>query len=150
MEISIQRIDAELPLPRYETNGSVGFDILARIDTEIQPQEVCLIPGNIIVQVPPKYMLLIAARSSLPRKKGLMTPHGLGIIDQDYCGPDDEIQIQVYNFTKEMVTVKRGEKIAQGIFVRIDTFQWQETQDNTNPSRGGFGSTGGYHKHDHP
>ena len=135
--VRIKRIDQDLPLPKYETEGSVGFDILARTDVTVQPSTIELIPGNII-----GYMLVVASRSSTPKKKGLTKPHGFGIIDQDYCGPEDEIKIQVYNFTNQTVEVKRGEKIAQGVFVRVDTFIWEEVEEMKKPSRGGFGSTG--------
>ena len=138
----IKRIDPSLPLPVYETSGSVGFDILARVDIEIPPKEIVLVPGNIIVEVPKGYMLMVASRSSTPRKKGLLPPHGLGIIDHDYCGEEDEIKIQVYNFTEKSVKVLKGEKIAQGVFIRIDKLKWAEVKEMINNSRGGFGSTG--------
>lgn len=131
-----------MPLPRYETAGSVGFDILARVDTLVKPGGITLVPGNIIVEVPAGYMLTVASRSSTPIKKGLLTPHGIGIIDHDYCGPEDEIKIQVYNFTDSPVEIKRGDKIAQGLFVRVDKFDWEEVQKMKKPTRGGFGSTG--------
>jgi len=137
----IKRVDKELPLPVYETDGSVGFDIIAREKTEIPPKEIKLVPGNIIVEVPKGYMLMVASRSSTPRKKGLTQPHGLGIIDHDYCGNEDEIKIQVYNFTDEPVIVDRGEKIAQGVFIRIDKLGWEEVDVMNSTSRGGFGST---------
>ncbi len=146
MKVKIKRIDKSLPLPVYETSGSVGFDILAREDTEIAPKEIGLIPSNLIVEVPKKYMLVVASRSSTPRKKGLLPPHGIGIIDHDYCGSEDEIKVLVYNFLDRNVQVKRGEKIAQGVFVRIDKFEWKETDEISKKTRGGFGSTGGYHK----
>ncbi|PIQ77985.1 dUTP diphosphatase [Candidatus Peregrinibacteria bacterium CG11_big_fil_rev_8_21_14_0_20_46_8] len=142
MKVRIQRIDKDLPLPVYETAGSVGFDILAREDIMLHPQSIELIPGNLIVEVPKGYMLVVASRSSTPRKKGLLKPHGIGVIDQDYCGPEDEIKIQMYNFTNAPVEIKRGEKIAQGIFVRVDTVQWDEVEKMNGKSRGGFGSTG--------
>jgi len=137
----IKRVDKELPLPVYETDGSVGFDIIAREKTEIPPKEIKLVPGNIIVEVPKGYMLMVASRRSTPRKKGLTQPHGLGIIDHDYCGNEDEIKIQVYNFTDEPVIVDRGEKIAQGVFIRIDKLGWEEVDVMNSTSRGGFGST---------
>ncbi|MFC1616446.1 dUTP diphosphatase [Patescibacteria group bacterium] len=144
MKVKIKRIDRSLPLPVYETNGSVGFDILAGMDVEIPPKEISMVPSNLIVEVPPKYMLVVASRSSTPGKKGLIPPHGFGIIDHDYCGPEDEIKVLVYNFTNQPVQIHRGEKIAQGVFVRIDKFEWEEVDDIGRDSRGGFGSTGGY------
>ena len=50
--------------------------------------------------------------------------------------------VQVYNFRDEAVTVKRGERIAQGIFVPIMHVTWHEV-DDMGQGRGGFGSTGG-------
>ena len=144
MNVSIKRIDPELPLPIYESEGAVGFDFVAREGMTIEAKSLGLIPVNVIVEVPVGYMLVVASRSSAPKKKGLLTPHGIGIIDHDYCGPQDEIKIQVYNFRDEPVEIARGEKIAQGVFVRIDKFEFEEVQEMTRESRGGFGSTGGY------
>jgi len=141
MDVKIKRIDKSLPLPKYETSGSVGFDILARENTTIESKSIKLIPGNIVVEVPQGYMLIVASRSSTPKKKGLTPPHGLGIIDHDYCGEEDEIKIQVYNFTDEPVSVEKGEKIAQGVFIKIDKMGWHEVNEMKAESRGGFGST---------
>ena len=141
MHVLIQRIDKSLPLPTYATEGSVGFDLLARETVTIEPGRIELVPGNVVVEVPTGYMLAVASRSSTPKKKGLTPPHGFGVIDRDYCGPEDEVKIQVYNFSEAPVTVERGEKIAQGVFVRVDQFEWQEVDSIRDESRGGFGST---------
>lgn len=141
LRVRIARIDQTLPLPGYETPGAVGFDLLARVETTIEPRALGRIPANVIVETPPGYMLLVAARSSLPGRKGLSVPHGIGVIDQDYCGASDEILVQVYNFTDVPVTVARGERIAQGVFVRVDRADWEESSFASRPSRGGFGST---------
>lgn len=141
MKVNIKRVDKSLPLPKYETDGSVGFDLLCRESAEIAPQEIVLIPANVIVETPPGYMLMICMRSSTPRKIGLMMAQGLGIIDNDYCGEEDELKIQVYNFTDEPVTIERGSRIAQAIFVRVGTAEWNEVDQMTTASRGGFGST---------
>jgi dUTP pyrophosphatase len=140
-KIKIKRIDKSLPLPIYETNGSVGFDLIARQQVIVHPGGIELIPANVVVKTPPGYMLMLASRSSTPKKKGLMKPHSIGVIDQDYSGENDELKIQVYNFTSEPTTVERGEKIAQGVFVRVDRFEWDEVDQMDSPDRGGFGST---------
>ncbi|MBV9229840.1 MAG: dUTP diphosphatase [Chloroflexi bacterium] len=141
LNVAIKRIDTSLPLPTYATAGSVGFDLLCREDTEIAPRKLGRIPGNVIVHTPPGYMLLLTMRSSTARRKGLLIPNGVGIIDQDYRGDGDEIMVSVYNFRDEAVTVMRGERIAQGIFVPIARVTWQEV-DDVGQGRGGFGSTG--------
>ena len=142
MKIRIKRIDKSLPLPIYETEGSVGFDLFAREDAEVKPKEIVLIPSNVIVEVPEGYALIVASRSSTPRKHGLTKPHGIGVIDKDYCGPEDEVKIQVYNFTNKVVEIKKGTKIAQGLFMRVDRFEFHEVDEIKDESRGGFGSTG--------
>jgi dUTP pyrophosphatase len=141
LEVNIKQIDVALPLPGYATTGSVGFDLICREDTEVLPQALALIPGNVIVQTPPGYMLLLTMRSSTARRKGLLMPNGVGIIDQDYCGDGDEIMISVYNFRVEPVTVLRGERIAQGIFIPVGRFEWHAVEQ-VGRGRGGFGSTG--------
>lgn len=141
MKVNIKRIDKTLPLPKYETAGSVGFDLICRESAEIAPQSIVLIPANVIVETPAGYMLMICLRSSTPRKLGLMMPQGVGIVDNDYCGEADELKIQVYNFTNEIVNVERGSRIAQGVFVRVDTPEWNEVEQMSDTSRGGFGST---------
>jgi dUTP pyrophosphatase len=141
LQVNIKRVDPELPLPGYATSGSVGFDLICRQDTEIGPGHLARIPGNIIVETPPGYMLLLTMRSSTAQRKGLLIPNGVGVIDQDYCGEGDELMVSVYNFRNEAVTVMRGERVAQGIFVPIARVVWHEV-NQIGQGRGGFGSTG--------
>ena len=146
LPIRIQRLDPTLPLPKYHSSGAVGFDLITRETTIIEPGKIGLVPGNLIVQVPHGYALLIVPRSSLPRKKALVCPHSIGIIDQDYHGEKDEILVQVQNVSSEPVTVERGERIAQGIFVKVEVAEWEEVESHGKESRGGFGSTGTHHE----
>ncbi len=142
LKARIKRIDKTLPLPKYQTNGSVAFDLYSRLNMEIKPKSIAIIPANLIIEIPKGYMLMLAARSSTPRRKGLSIPNGIGIIDQDYHGEQDEFSLQVYNFTEQKVKIERGERIGQAVFVRIDTAQWEETDKMSDTNRGGFGSTG--------
>lgn len=141
MRLKIKRVDKSLPLPEYKTKGSVAFDIYSRIVETIKPREIKYLPSNLIIQVPKGYFLMIAARSST-HKKGLFMANGIGVLDQDYCGPEDEILIPLYNFTNKKVIVKKGDRIAQGILTPIKKAEWQEIKMITEKSRGGFGSTG--------
>jgi len=93
MKVKICRIDKDLPLPEYHTKGAVAFDLIAREDTNVPPKEIILIPSNNIIKTPPGFTLVLAPRSSMPKKTGLSFPHSIGIIDQDYCGSEDEIKI---------------------------------------------------------
>lgn len=141
LEVMVKRVDPTLPLPTYATEGAVGFDLICREHTEIAAHQLGRVPGNVIVTTPPGYMLLITLRSSTPKRKGLLMPHGVGVVDQDYCGEGDELLMPVYNFRDETVVVQRGERIAQGIFVPIMRVTWHEV-DEVGLARGGFGSTG--------
>ena len=141
-KVLIKRIDKELAMPKFETKGAVAFDLLTRVETVILPGKIGLVPANIIVKVPEGYMLCLASRSGTPGKRGLLTPHGFGVIDLDYHGPEDELKVLVYNFTDTPVTVGRGDRIAQGICVRVDKFELEEVDHIEAETRGGFGSTG--------
>lgn len=142
MKICIKRVDKNLPLPEYKTKGAAAFDLYARVDTHIKPQSLGYIPTNLIIKTPPGYVLLIASRSSTP-KRGLIIPHGIGIVDADYCGDEDELLCQVYNITRKPVTVMRGERIGQAMFIKFGKVsKWKEQKQMNKKSRGGFGTTG--------
>ncbi len=142
MQVNIKRIDKTLPLPKYESPGACCFDLLSRKEVIVSSKQVGLIPTNIIVQVPEGYMFIVLPRSSTAKKKGLIIPHGLGIIDQDYHGPDDEVIFQVYNVTEEDVMVEKGERLAQGCFIPVEKVTFEEVAVVGEKTRGGIGSTG--------
>ncbi|MAF99156.1 MAG: dUTPase [Nanoarchaeota archaeon] len=140
MHVKIKRVDKSLPLPEYKTSGAVAFDVLARETVEIASQTIGRVPVNVVIEIPPGYMLLLKDRSSTPRKKGLLCT--VGFIDQDFCGETDEIQLQFFNFNQHSVFIERGERLGQASFVRIDKCKWMEVDDMSTNDRGGFGSTG--------
>jgi dUTP pyrophosphatase len=141
MHLPVTRIDASLPLPAYATSGSAAFDLAARETTVVPPGQVALIPANVVVAIPEGHVLFISSRSSTGRKKGLHVP--LGVIDRDYCGPEDELRIQAWNLTSEPVTVERGERVAQALLMPVARAELVEMATTTSAvSRGGFGTTG--------
>jgi len=142
MNIRIVRLDPSVSLPTYATAGSAGFDLASSVDLSIQPGEVALVPTGLVIEVPPGHFLGIFARSSTPLKRGLMVANGVGVVDADYCGPEDEIKIEVLNFTTAPVAVRRGDRLAQGIIVPFVRAEWDEQPRSGRPTRGGFGATG--------
>ena len=141
MHVQITRIHPDAQLPRYETAGAAGFDLTAVSTVTVDPGRVALIPTGLVVKVPSGTFLGIFARSSTPLKRGLMVANGVGIVDSDYCGATDEVKIAVVNFTADPVTVRPGDRIAQGLFLavpRVDGVEGEAASD----SRGGFGSSG--------
>jgi dUTP pyrophosphatase len=142
LTVRILRLDPAVPLPSYETAGAAGFDLASSVDMTVDPGQVALVPTGLVIEVPAGHLLGVFARSSTPLKRGLMVANGVGVVDADYCGPADEIKIEVLNFTARPVAVKRGDRLAQGVIMPIVRADWQEQRAMTRPTRGGFGATG--------
>jgi dUTP pyrophosphatase len=142
MRLKIKRLQPGVSLPEAATAGAAGFDLAAAADVEIPPRSIRLVGTGLVIAVPSGYFLGIFARSSTPLKRGLMVANGVGIIDSDYCGPEDEIKIQVFNITDAPVNVARGDRLAQGIVLPSPRIEWDEVTEMSVPTRGGFGSTG--------
>ncbi|MFA6355073.1 MAG: dUTP diphosphatase [Candidatus Paceibacterota bacterium] len=140
MKVKIKRIDKSFPLPEYHTSGAVAFDLYSRIDAVIEPQKLERLPTNVIIEIPKGYMLEVKDRSSTLKKKGLFV--SVGYIDNDFHGESDEILLQVYNMTDNNVTIEKGERLGQGVFVRVDIAEWEEVDKMKEVNRGGFGTTG--------
>jgi dUTP pyrophosphatase len=68
--------------------------------------------------------------------------NGVGVIDSDYSGPNDEVMIQVMNVTDSDVKVSRGDRLAQGIVMPAPRVTWEEVSEIREVTRGGFGATG--------
>jgi dUTP pyrophosphatase len=130
-----------VPLPVYSSPGAAAFDLAAADDVEIGPGEIKLVGTGLVVAVPDGHFLAIFARSSTPLKRGLMVANGVGVLDADYCGPNDELKVQLLNVTNEPVAIKAGDRLAQGIVLQAPRVEFVEGEA-TAPSRGGFGSTG--------
>jgi dUTP pyrophosphatase len=141
LHVRITRLREDVPLPGYQTAGAAGFDIAAAADVAIEPGQVTLVPTGLVIEVPPEMFLAVFARSSTPLKRGLIVANGVGVVDSDYCGPADEVKIQVLNVTTSTVVVRAGDRIAQGIFLPATRVVWDEAELAKAASRGGFGST---------
>ena len=97
--VRIRRLRDDVALPAYESRGAAAFDLAAAADVTVAAGTVTLVPTGLVIEVPAGMFLGVFARSSTPLKRGLMVANGVGIVDADYCGPTDEIKIEVYNFT---------------------------------------------------
>lgn len=142
MRVRIRRLRPDIPLPPYGSTEAAGFDLAAADDLTIGARSIALVRTGLVVEVPSGYFLAIFARSSTPLKRGLIVANGVGVIDPDYCGPTDELMIQVLNITDGDVTVKRGDRLAQGIVLPAPRVEWDEVNDLRAVARGGFGATG--------
>ncbi len=144
MKAKIKRLFEDISLPEYHTSESAAFDLATAESAEIGPGEIKKLRTGLIIEAPEGHFLLIASRSSLGLKKGLKLVNGIGVVDRDFAGPNDEICLLVHNFTKQPVSVEKGDRLAQGIFVKIDQVEWEEVEGIRDTDRGGYGSTGGY------
>ncbi|MDP2272873.1 MAG: dUTP diphosphatase [Archangium sp.] len=142
--VKVRRVrPSDLPLPSYQTALSAGMDLLADLTGEVQLDslERRLIPTGLSLELPPGYEAQIRPRSGLALKQGLTCLNSPGTIDADYRG---EVGVLLINLSKEPVTLKRGDRIAQ--MVISPTVQAQlvevETLSETARGQGGFGSTG--------
>ena len=142
MRLKIRRLDPTIALPTYGTDGSAGFDLAAAHDLVIPAGQIALVRTGLVIEVPTGHFLGIFARSSTPLKRGLMVANGVGVVDSDYSGPNDEIMVQVLNFTPTAVHVTRGDRLAQGIVLPAPRVSWEEVSDIRAETRGGFGATG--------
>ena len=143
MRLKIKRLDAGIGLPEPATSGAAGFDLASAVDLEIPARSIRLVGTGLVIAVPNGHFLGVFARSSTPIKRGLLVANGVGVVDADYCGPADEIKIQLLNITDAPVQVKRGDRLAQGIVLPCPRIEWEEVDEMRVPTRGGFGSTGG-------
>jgi dUTP pyrophosphatase len=143
--VSIKRRNdcADIPLPSYETSGSVGMDLAAAVDGDvvIGSGERNLIPCGFFLALPPGYEAQVRPRSGLAVRHGLSLVNTPGTIDSDYRG---EVKVPVINHGAEPFTVKRGMRIAQMIVTPVPKVELVEVTELPETARGegGFGHTG--------
>lgn len=123
-------------LPVRATKNSVGYDFKAPNKITIAPKETVIIDSLVSCDFSNDLWLGIYGRSSFI-KKGLTNPLGVGVIDSDYFATGNTIKIAIYNNSDEVVEIKKGDAIAQGIFHKVITAGDEVTTERV----GGFGST---------
>lgn len=143
VEIKVVRLHEDTQLPHYQTTGSAGMDLHARLDGPLTlgPLERAVVPTGIAIALPEGYEAQIRARSGLSSKHGITMVNGVGTIDSDYRG---EVGALVINLSSEPFVIEPGMRIAQMIFARYEQAAWEEVAvlDDTERGAGGFGSTG--------
>lgn len=132
-----------LELPKYETKGSAGMDLLANIDENvtIKPMERTLVPTGLFIEIPLGYEGQVRSRSGLSIRHGICMANGVGTIDSDYRG---ELKIPIINLGNEDFVVTRAMRIAQLVISKYERVELVEvnTINESDRGTGGFGSTG--------
>jgi len=141
MEIKFKRLSPDVQIPEYKTAGAVAFDLAVSESGIIEPAETKFFKTGLVMKVPEGYVLLVAPRSS-NAKKQIRLGNGIGLIDQDYCGPNDELKLALHNFGQTAYTVEKGERIAQAMIVPVLKGDFVEVDEMAAVDRGGFGTTG--------
>ena len=142
-EILIKRLSKNIPLPKYETDGSSGMDLSANIEKEIQiaPGKFSIIPTGLAVSIPKNFEIQIRPRSGLAAKNQISVLNTPGTIDADYRG---ELKVILINLGENIFKIEKGLRIAQMVLCPVikATLKEVDTLEETKRGTGGFGSTG--------
>jgi dUTP pyrophosphatase len=144
LEIQVQRLDPDLPLPAYAHPGDAGADLLTTVDVTLAPGERAMVPTGIAIALPEGYVALVHPRSGLAARHGLSIVNSPGTVDAGYRG---EIKVMLINHDPVApIELRRGDRIAQLVVQRVERALFTEVGDLPDSVRGdgGYGSTGGF------
>jgi dUTP pyrophosphatase len=144
LDIQVQLLDPELPLPAYAHPGDAGADLLTTVDVTLAPGERAMVPTGIAIALPEGYVALVHPRSGLAARHGLSIVNSPGTVDAGYRG---EIKVMLINLDpRAPIELRRGDRIAQLVVQRVERARFTEVGDLPDSPRGGggYGSTGGF------
>ena len=143
-KINIKKVRENAKIPTYGTEYAAGYDIEAAEDIIVPVYKPgikpTLIPTGLKAYCQPDECYFLMSRSGGP-KKGLLTPHGFGLIDSDYYENetnDGHFMVQVFNCSDHVIEIKKGDAIAQVLFTK---YLITDNDDASGKRIGGFGST---------
>ncbi|MCQ2724832.1 dUTP diphosphatase [Helicobacter pylori] len=141
MKIKIQKTHPNALIPKYQTEGSSGFDLHAVEEVMIKPHSVGLVKIGICLSLEVGYELQVRTRSGLALNHQVMVLNSPGTVDNDYRG---EIKVILANLSDKDFKVQVGDRIAQGVVQKTYKAEFIECErlDETSRGSGGFGSTG--------
>ncbi len=151
MKVRVQRVHENAKMPVRAHNTDAGMDLFfcpapkPELDNQIEtvlPFGSSVIPTGLKIEVPEGYMLEIKNKSGIASKRGLIV--GACVVDRGYTG---EIFVNLHNVTHRNQTLHEGDKIAQAVFVKVESSVLLVESDNiydkeTSRGDGALGSTG--------
>lgn len=143
LRVGLQRLDAELPPPRYAHPGDAGADLAISEDCVLAPGQRKLVGTGMAIALPEGWAAFVHPRSGLAARSGLTIVNAPGTVDAGYRG---EIRVCLLNTDREApIVLARGDLIAQLVFQRVGHAEFVELAELPVSSRGtgGHGSTGG-------
>ena len=142
-KVLIKKLNPNVELPVYKTNGASGMDLMAFIEEPIKiaPNSSYLVPTGLSVAFSEDYEVQIRPRSGLAAKNNITVLNTPGTIDSDYRG---EIKIILFNHGKDSFLINNKDRVAQMILTPVVKMEFEETASlpDTLRGEGGFGSTG--------
>lgn len=131
--------DAKAPV--FQTDGSVGADLVSVEDVDIAPGKFRLVKTGLQVALPRGVEMQIRPRSGLAFKHGVTVLNTPGTIDSDYRG---EVGVLLVNHGETSFAVSKGDRIAQAVLNKVVLANYKEARElpGTDRGEGGFGSTG--------
>ncbi len=141
VELRVQRLRPDIPLPRYAHPGDAGLDLAAAEPVHLEPGARTAVATGLAVAIPSGWVGLVHPRSGLARRHGLTVANAPGTIDAGYRG---EVQVLLVNLGTEPVELAAGDRVAQLLLQRVGHAAVVEVEDldATPRGAGGFGSTG--------
>lgn len=144
-QIKIKKLPGyeDMLIPQKMSDYASGFDVYAGVDESlvIHPGDRVLIPTGFALEMPQGIEAQARPRSGLAIKHGITLLNTPGTIDADYRG---EVKIILIHLGNEDFEIKRGDRIAQIVFMEVPKVELQEVEEITETVRGagGFGHTG--------
>lgn len=137
----------DLPLPERASEGASGYDLRAALpaaeggELTLAPGARVLVPTGLALEMPSGLEAQVRPRSGLALRHGVTVLNAPGTVDSDYRG---EVNVLLGNLGPDPFVIRRGDRIAQLVFARVESVVWNLRQDLAGSRRGtaGFGSTG--------
>jgi dUTP pyrophosphatase len=143
VKVLIKKLNPDVVLPAYKTNGASGMDLMAFINKPIKiaPNSSYLVPTGLSMAFSEDYEVQIRPRSGLAAKNKITVLNTPGTIDSDYRG---EIKIILFNHGTEDFIINNKDRVAQMILTPVVKMEFEEIDNlpDTIRGEGGFGSTG--------
>ena len=130
-------------LPQYATLFSAGMDLRANLEKPItlKPLERCLVPTGLYIALPEGYEAHVVPRSSTYKNFGIIQTNSIGIIDNSYCGNNDQWLFPAYALRDTVIN--KNDRICQfRIMKKMEPVNFVEVKELKDKDRGGIGSTG--------
>ena len=140
MQIKIKYFTDQIDKLAKITQGD-WIDLRSAETIALQAGDFKLIPLGVAMQLPAGYEAHIAPRSSSFKNWGILQTNSIGIIDNSYCGDNDQWLMPVYA-TRDTI-INQNDRICQFRIVKNqEPVEFITVEHLDNSDRGGFGSTG--------